>query len=367
MNFSVTYFNGALYIGTYIDTSILDSSLYTDYEWKRLKGEPGTTVTLVSETIEYCVSSSGTEAPAGPWVTTMPEVQKGFYLWTRITLTYSDSSQIIYYTTTYYPYDGDGTPGADAEYYALIPLAEQAIVDKYGTLGANFQYQIMHISGDTGEIITPSSNGYNVRGEKTTVSGISSPINFTIDGTVSKFIDSSLQVNHHNAGNNKIRSFRMMLYDSSTALESTARCVVPVFDSGATLEITDSIIATVQGNYTSLDGRLGSVENDVAGLGIWKDVIDASVNSNTTLINNLTGQVESNTQAIADLSITPGEITSLVSRVTELEEGGAYNAGTVNLFGFNDGWTYSKGRPYPNEHGMFSDSSGNIKIEMSFD
>jgi hypothetical protein len=366
LNFSVTYFNGALYIGTYVDTDPVDSSLYTDYEWKRLKGEPGTTVTLVSETIEYCVSSSGTEAPAGPWVSVMPVVQKGYYLWTRITLTYSDSSQIIYYTTTYYPYDGDGTPGANAEYYALIPLAEQAIVDKYGTLGANFQYQIMHISGDTGEIITPSSNGYNVRGEKTTVSGISSPINFTIDGTVSKFIDSSLQVNHHNAGNNKIRSFRMMLYDNNTAMESTARCVVPVFDSGATLEITDSIIATVQGNYTSLDGRIGSVENDVAGLGIWKDLIDASVNSNTTLINTLTGQVESNTQAIADISISPGEISSLVSRVTELEEGGAYNAGTINLFGFNDGWSYSSGTPMPKFYGAYANSSGELSMTMSY-
>lgn len=70
----------------------------------------------------------------------MPEVQKGYYLWTRITITYSDTSQIIYYTTTYYPYDGDGTPGQNAEYYALIPLVEQAIVDKNGTLGTNFQY-----------------------------------------------------------------------------------------------------------------------------------------------------------------------------------------------------------------------------------
>lgn len=367
LNFNTVYFNGALYIGSYVDTSTLDSSLYTDYEWKRLKGEPGTTVTVVSQVIEYCVSSSGTDVPSGPWVSVMPEVQKGYYLWTRITITYSDTSKIIYYTTTYYPYDGDGTPGQNAEYYALIPLVEQAIVDKNGTLGANFQYQIMHISGDVGEVIDPSTNGYHVRGVKTTVMGLDSPINFTIDGTVSKFIDSSLQVNHHQAGNNKIRSFRMMLYDSSMPMESTARCVVPVFDSGATLEITDSIIATVQGNYTSLDGRLGSVENDVAGLGVWKDVIDASVNSNTAIINNLTGQVESNTQALADLSITPGEISSLVSRVTQLEEGGNYNAGTVNLFGFNDGWTYVNGKPYPAQYGMFANSNGVIEIDMSFD
>lgn len=74
LNFNTVYFNGALYIGTYIDTSIIDSSLYTDYEWKRLKGEPGTTVTLVSETIEYCISSSGSEPPSGPWVSVMPSV-----------------------------------------------------------------------------------------------------------------------------------------------------------------------------------------------------------------------------------------------------------------------------------------------------
>ena len=366
LNFNTVYFNGALYIGSYVDTSVLDSSLYTDYEWKRLKGEPGTTVTIVSQTIEYCVSSSGSEPPSGPWVSVMPEVQKGYYLWTRITITYSDTSKIIYYTTTYYPYDGDGTPGANAEYYALVPLVEQAIVDKYGTLGANFQYQIMHISGDVGEIIDPSTNGYHVRGVKTTVMGLDSPINFTIDGTVSKYIDSSLQVNHHQAGNSKIRSFRMMLYDSSLPMENTARCVVPVFDSGATLEITDSIIATVQGNYQSLDGRIGAVENDMAGLGIWKDLIDASVNSNTTLINNLTGQVEANTSAIADLSITPGEIQSLVTRVTELEEGGAYNAGIVNLFGFNDGWTYAYGTPMPKFYGAYANTDGNVSMTMTY-
>lgn len=367
LNFSTTYFNGALYIGSYIDTSILDSSLYTDYEWKRLKGEPGTTVTLVSETIEYCISSSGSEPPVGPWVTVMPEVQKGYYLWTRITLTYSDSSQIIYYTTTYYPYDGDGTPGAPAEYYSLIPIIEMAVVDRYGTLGANLQYQIMHVTGDTGEIITPNASAYHVMGSKTTVAGVSSQFNFNIDGTVSKYIDASVQVNHHQAGNNRIRDFRVMLYDSSLPMESTARCIVPVFDSAATLEITDSILATVQGNYQSLDGRLGSVENDVAGLGIWKDVIDASVNSNTTLINNLTGQVVANTSAIADLSITPGEIQSLVTRVTELEEGGAYNAGTINLFGFNDGWTYSSGTPMPKFYGAYVNSSGQLSMTMSYD
>lgn len=369
LNFNTTYFSGALYIGSYVDTSVLDSSLYTDYEWKRLKGEPGTTVTVVSQTIEYCVSSSGTEPPAGPWVSVMPEVQKGYYLWTRITITYSDTSKIIYYTTTYYPYDGDGTPGANAEYYALIPLVEQAIVDKYGTLGANFQYQIMHVSGDTGEIINPTTNKYHVRGVKTTVMGLDSPINFAIDDTVCKFIDSSLQVNHHQAGNSKIRSFRIMLYDSSLPMESTARCVVPVFDSGATLEITDSIIATVQGNYTSLDGRLGSVENDMAGLGIWKDIIDASVNSNTTQINNLTGQVVANTSAISELSITPGEITSLVSRVTSLEEGTAYNSGIVNLFGFNDGWTYTQGTPVPHIYGIvasYTNSEGVISISQTY-
>lgn len=106
-------------------------------------------------------------------------------------MTYSDTSQIIYYTTTYYPYDGDGLPGENAEYYALIPLTEMAIVDKYGTLGVNFQYQIMHVSGDTGEIITPNTNSYHVRGVKTTVMGLDSPVNFTIDSTVSKYIDAS--------------------------------------------------------------------------------------------------------------------------------------------------------------------------------
>lgn len=39
--FSTTYFNGALYIGTYTDFTQADSTSYTSYEWARLKGEDG--------------------------------------------------------------------------------------------------------------------------------------------------------------------------------------------------------------------------------------------------------------------------------------------------------------------------------------
>ena len=41
--FSLTYFDGALYIGTYTDDQQADASDYTKYEWARLKGEKGDT------------------------------------------------------------------------------------------------------------------------------------------------------------------------------------------------------------------------------------------------------------------------------------------------------------------------------------
>lgn len=40
-NFSIKYFDGASYMGSYVDTIKEDSQDYTDYEWKKFKGEKG--------------------------------------------------------------------------------------------------------------------------------------------------------------------------------------------------------------------------------------------------------------------------------------------------------------------------------------
>lgn len=52
---------------------------------------------IVRTEVSYKASSSGTNAPTGDWSATIPTVASGDYLWTRLTITYSDGSL----TTTY--------------------------------------------------------------------------------------------------------------------------------------------------------------------------------------------------------------------------------------------------------------------------
>ena len=79
-------------------------------------------VGITNTTIEYQKATSGTETPTGSWFTTIPAVDAGEYLWTRITYTYSDSSTHIAYSVSMMGQRGldglqgkDGTDGIDGK------------------------------------------------------------------------------------------------------------------------------------------------------------------------------------------------------------------------------------------------------------
>lgn len=83
-------------------------------------GSSGEVVTIVSTSVEYAVSSSGTSTPADGWSTTIPSVSPGQYLWTRITTNYSDETRTVAYSVARQGVDGtpgrdgvDGAPGRD--------------------------------------------------------------------------------------------------------------------------------------------------------------------------------------------------------------------------------------------------------------
>jgi len=62
------------------------------------QGNTGATgVGVSSSVVTYQASSSGTTPPTGPWVTSIPAVSAGQYLWTRTVITYTNSTS----TTTY--------------------------------------------------------------------------------------------------------------------------------------------------------------------------------------------------------------------------------------------------------------------------
>lgn len=97
-----------IYSGTEDDPSDLH---YTDFDWFEYKGEKGDTgdpATVVSQSVGYLESSSGTVAPSGSWSSTVPSVTPGNFLWTRTQVQFNTGTRIESYSVSRYGIDGSG-------------------------------------------------------------------------------------------------------------------------------------------------------------------------------------------------------------------------------------------------------------------
>lgn len=90
---------------TYTDDTKIETFSVSYYALDGQTGDDG--VGVEKTVIEYQVGTSGTTAPTGTWTTTIPTVEKGSYLWTRTTITYTDKTTSISYSTSYSPKDGE--------------------------------------------------------------------------------------------------------------------------------------------------------------------------------------------------------------------------------------------------------------------
>lgn len=139
VNFSVVEYEGATHIGVYTDNVKEDSTDYKKYAWSQIRGEDGTSVYIVSTEVMYIPSDSGTTPPTAnsmatndgkilvdhngnelatnKWLTTVPNVIEGSYLWTRTTVNYSDGNSTVTYSVSRQGIDGtdgiDGINGRD--------------------------------------------------------------------------------------------------------------------------------------------------------------------------------------------------------------------------------------------------------------
>lgn len=68
------------------------------------RGEDGRGI--VSNSTTYQVSESGTVVPTGSWVSEMPEVPQGSYLWIRLIQTFNDDTTYTSYSVAYFSVDG---------------------------------------------------------------------------------------------------------------------------------------------------------------------------------------------------------------------------------------------------------------------
>lgn len=101
------------YMGSYTDYTEADSTDVKKYNWVKVKGDKGdkgdtgqkgqdgTSVKITSKSVTYQTSTSGTIAPTGTWVTTVPTINNGQYLWTKTTVQYSDGNKTEAYSVSY--------------------------------------------------------------------------------------------------------------------------------------------------------------------------------------------------------------------------------------------------------------------------
>lgn len=100
------------YMGVYFGTSSVAPTDWQQYKWyntKGTKGDAGTPAKLVSSTVTYQASNSGTVTPSGSWSTTPPMVAQGKYLWTKITQQFNTGNPITFYTVSRMGIDGTGS------------------------------------------------------------------------------------------------------------------------------------------------------------------------------------------------------------------------------------------------------------------
>lgn len=124
-DFSTTYFDGALYIGTYLSdaSETNDPTDYSVYTWARLKGEPGDdgkSISISSSTVRYATSSSGTTAPSSGWQSSVPTLTEGLYLWTRVIVNYTDGTKTTSTTSYSVSYIGKSGVAGQSAYKSVV-------------------------------------------------------------------------------------------------------------------------------------------------------------------------------------------------------------------------------------------------------
>lgn len=196
--------------------------------------------------------------------------------------------------------------GKDADYFKLVPVIEQALVQSNGDLDVQLKYQIAHIKGKSTAFIFAAANGYKVRFKGNTESSYKT----LSTGIIQTYSDTEYQLQYVNNRDDIIEYLTVELVNGATILDR--RIVTVIVNTAAILEITDNITAKVQSNTRNITTNT----NNIAQLQIKADSISSTVSQNTTTINTLTGKVDTNTKNISTLQQTANGLKSTVESHT---------------------------------------------------
>lgn len=99
------------WIGIYAGNASAAPSDWKQYKWFKHKGEQGDKgdpATLLSKSVTYQVGDSGSITPSGSWVSSVPVVPQGKYLWTKTELKFNTGDPVVSYTVARMGMDGSG-------------------------------------------------------------------------------------------------------------------------------------------------------------------------------------------------------------------------------------------------------------------
>lgn len=125
------------YLWTRTEVSYSDGTTTTSYSvaYQGIdgqNGQDGTSVTIEETSITYQVSTSGTTQPSGDWLSSIPEVDPGEYLWTRTYILYSNGESLTSFSVA-----RQGNNGQNGQDGTSITITSTSIDYQISTDGIN--------------------------------------------------------------------------------------------------------------------------------------------------------------------------------------------------------------------------------------
>jgi len=94
--------------------------------------------TILSSEVTYQQSNSGTVIPTDTWLTKVPSVTPGKYLWSRTKVSYSDGQQAVTYSVGYYGVNGTTTEVATLTKNGLMSATDKKTLSKIGSIVTSY-------------------------------------------------------------------------------------------------------------------------------------------------------------------------------------------------------------------------------------
>ena len=226
--------NPDAWIGIYSGSSSTAPTDWQQYDWFKIKGEKGDTgdpATLVSSNVTYQVGSSGTVAPSGSWVSSVPSVSQGKFLWTRQVLQFNTGSAITSYSVSRFGVDGTGAvssvAGISPDGNGDVPLTA-ADISALSTHGGTME------------------GGVNMNGQK--ISGLNAPTDG--DEAASKnYVDTSAEKKKLSATNVSVAASAFTSNSTYADYPYRASIALSGVTTGMIPEVVFALAEAVSGNF----------------------------------------------------------------------------------------------------------------------